>query len=806
MSFESLIYTDCLSTESVHGDSGFAFQAVSPGAGTDVQSKVLNNALYRIPAALSALGTPVEDYPPSFTYWRDESDYLLSVGRYMGKESGGRDGNQLTHALATSDSADILPAMPAQLYDAGVWLTEKAPSTRIDPVPAPLLVSERFKPLGLREMALEAPGARDFLAKVLTALEKVLQDPDCRFLVAADDAVTAARWIALGTLFFDREVALGFTFRIFTENPFQGSHRIMVFNPATVAKAVDITRLPGVHSGIDLRNFTTSPITPSDSALTYASWFLEGNAYDALDAIEFGRAWEPHVADSSVSAAIASSVVMGNREAGGFTSADVADLVCALARTEDGVEDYGDKLIALFDRAPDSAEAGRHHAAAFVALVEAGEHVLAEQLASTSARTAESDPDGFGPVWASALVGTASYGPWSTGATRESTLLAVRRARGKASSSSLVLLMGVDSALGLETEWEAYRDDADRLAAYWATDPSAGDRLDSWMYRDRLIDLVRDHLELQLAGPDGVASAAEIRSGKWGVLAEGMDDYNPRSRVSVALAASSVHRAQDPESKQRMLSEYASASAPENWSGFFPGRKYGEPGLLRAWVTMRPESVSDPRFAGMLHDAVTAPEVDPAVAGSILDAVRSSGIVAPPLDELCDDNARLQRLCSWLDTAPQGEFTAGVRQELATVSEQVLRIRCVPLFAALLRRNEFGAVLDVVESLPRDVAREVQPFIDGELVHGEAEDIEYFLYFWAEAERRGSPVESSIRKALVSWYIDADRGGHLEQFTARMRRDAQGILELIAKTARKERLSGVRAIKDVKNFFGRRKP
>ncbi|ODQ93417.1 hypothetical protein BFG51_04155 [Dietzia alimentaria] len=805
MSFESLIYTDCLSTESVHGDSGFAFQAVSPGAGTEIQNKVQNNVLYRVPGALRAVGTPVEDYPPSFAYWSDETDYLLAVGRYMGKESGGRDGNQLTHALATSSAADILPALPAQLYDAGVWLAEKAPSTRLDPIPAPLLVSERFMPVGLREMALEARDAHDFLATLLTALEKILRDPDSRLLIAADDAVTAARWIALGTLFFDREVALEFTFRIFTENPYKGSHRIMVFNPETVEKAVDIARLPDVHSGIDLRNFAASPMEISASARTYATWFLEGNAYDALDAIEFGRAWEPHVSDSSVSAAIASAAVMGNHDTEDFTTEDLAALVRGLARTEDGVEDYGDELIALFDRSPEDADAGVHHAATFAALADAGENVLAEQLASTSARRAEADPDGFGVVWASALAENEPFGHWSTGAARESTLLAVRRARGKASGESLGALMGVDSALGLETDWEAYRDDADRLAAYWATEPSTGDRLDSWLYRDRLVDLVRDHLEVQLAGADGAASAAEIRSGKWGVLEEGIEDYNPGSRVSVALAAATVHRAQDPEARERMLSEYAQASAPENWSGFFPGRKYGKPDLLRAWVTVRPESVSDARFAGLVHDAIASPEIDLSSAIAILGAARTSGTVAPPLDRFVDGDKRLRRLNSWIANAPDGEFTGDVQAELSAISEPVLRIRRRDLLYELLRRPEYDAILDVLASLPRGVAEGVGPFIESELAEARTQDIEYFLRLWDEADRRRSPVEPSIREALVDWYIDADRRGVLEQFKKRMRPDALELFDQIAKTARRERRSGKRAIKDVKNFFGRRK-
>lgn len=805
MSFESLIYTDCLSTESVHGNSGFAFQAVSPGAGTDVQNKVQNNALYRVPSALRAVGTPVEEYPLSFTYWRDESDFICSVGRYLGKESGGRDGNQLTHALTTKSEADILPALPAQLYDSGVWLTEKAPSTRLDPIPAPLLVSERFMPVGLREMALEARDPLEFLATVLTALEQVLRDPNSRFLIAADDAVTAARWIALGTLFFDREVALRFTFRIFTENPYQGEHRIMVFNPETVGKAVDIARLSDVHSGIDLRNFATSPVIPSASARMYATWFLEGNAYDALDAIEFGRAWEPHVSDASVSAAIASAAVMGNRDAESFATADLAALVCGLARAEDGVEDYGDELIALFDRTPDGADAGAHHAEAFTALAEAGEHMLAEQLAGTSARRVEADPDGFGVVWAVALEEKAPFGSWSTEASRESTLLAVRRARGKASVTSLVALMGVDAALGLETEWAAYRDDADRLAAYWASEPSAGDRVDSWLYRDRLIDLVRDHLELQLAGPGGVTYAAEIRSGKWGVLAESIDDYNPGSRVSVALASATVHGAQSPESRQRLLSEYARASAPENWSGFFPGRKYGEPGLLRAWVTVRPDSVGDPRFAGLVYDAITAPEFDLAIAKSILDSARASGTVARPLDQLVDGDTRLQRLSSQISNAPPGEFTRDVQTELEAVSEPVLRIRRHELLFVLLRRNEYGEVLDVLESFPREATQEVLTFINDDLAEAMTEDVEYYLALWDEADRRGSPVEPPIRNALVSWYIDADRSGVIKQITSTMRRDFREPFEVIAKNARKERLSGKRAIKDVKYFFDRRK-
>ncbi|MCX4090754.1 hypothetical protein [Nocardia sp. alder85J] len=646
MAFSSLLYTECRPDRSVHGREGMQFQAESPDATAEMEQAVVAHLLYRPSRTLMAADTPVDAHPLSFSYHRIRDQHYLAVGRYAGRDSRGREGNQLSHCLVTDDPGDIRPARPAQLFRSGAWLTEPSESVRLEPVAAPLHVAEAYQPAALHAMACAQPGIEGFLPKLLTAFEDAAGAQRKKIVVAATELEQAVRWIALGGLFLDPADVLSLSFRVFTETPLADDLSIAVFHPALTRSAPAIEALPPALSGIDLDSLRTSAITPSESALTYARWFLEYDAFDSLEAIELGRRWQPHLASPAAATRMAAIVCLGRAAGPDIEVAAVADALAAVSEHEpDDIDEYGEVLaesvLSIRPAATDDP-AALHRAA--LTLRRNRHHDAAEALTLALLEGARLFPDSYGVRWCEAARGLAAG---ATVRARWTSADAQRRARRllsetltTARDSSLAALFTIIPELGLGIDWESVRPAGERLAGYWAGHPDAVPDGARTAFYPALEALLWQELETRIRDRDEGVRAAML-SGRWDRLRERADRYRSPV-VATALAAAAVAAA--PQSRRpALLGEFLRTAPAPDWSLFFETGRAADPEMLGVWITGDPAAVDDRRFADLVAAAieqelfrgahrlldriVRLPGLPPALADIITEHVRAQDIL-----------------------------------------------------------------------------------------------------------------------------------------------------------------------------------
>lgn len=296
--FGCLYYTDCLPGQGLRGGAGFQFQAVSPGVGQAAMGVVQRAALYEPPVVWMREQRPVADYPPSLAHVFEDL-YVTARGIYLGVEANGvREGNQFTHAVATSDPEAYGQIRPAQLWDAPWWVEKPAPSTKCEPVTA----EPEMGPWGIdavREWVLGQPDAGDWLTAVHSAFDRV-HDPDRRrVLFVATDPAAVLGWIAAGTLLLPQTRALRVSFRVFVANPRQSNHDVLAVHPDWAGTSASPDR-DGEFVVFDLTTGRHTSVEPTESALHWVPRFLRAgpdDVYDVVDAIElatdFTRARQP---------------------------------------------------------------------------------------------------------------------------------------------------------------------------------------------------------------------------------------------------------------------------------------------------------------------------------------------------------------------------------------------------------------------------------------------------------------------------------------------------------------------------------
>ncbi|MGN2640540.1 hypothetical protein ACTD5D_31105 [Nocardia takedensis] len=606
MAFDSLLYTECRVETSVHGREGMQFQAESSGVSPEMEQAVVAHMLYRPGADLMAARAPVADYPLSFAYRRVRDLHYLAVGRYLGTDSRGREGNQLTHCLVTADAEDIRPMRPAQLFGADAWSSAAHTSTELAPVSAPLLVAEDYQPQALHAMAREHDGVEEFLPRLLTAFEQAVAAEPRKLLVAADDVRVAARWLALGSLFLDPRDALGLSFRIFTDSPLADDLAVAVFDPATTRSVGAITSLPSSLNGVDLRTSATSAITPSDSARTYARWFLEHDVFDALDAIEIGRRWEPHLGSAATTITAVSLACLGDRSRPPADPPLLAEVLATLAEREpDDLEDYGRTLAeALLSVRPGESDdpAPLHRAA--VVLRRHNHHDLAEMLTLALLEGARLDPDRYAVRWAHAVAATGSgRARWLDSESRSRAEQLLTETLAGARTGSLPALFTVVTAVNCGVGFPAVREAGQRLVEHWSAQPGAVADPRALAFFAELEPLLWQRLDARIAGRDEAARAA-VLAGDWDWLrADGTRARAMPPALESALTARIVHSA--PRGRRgALLADHLRRIAEPNWSLFFPATQRLDPELVLTWVAVRPRDLDDPGFERVVDEAV----------------------------------------------------------------------------------------------------------------------------------------------------------------------------------------------------------
>ncbi|MEV4346690.1 GTPase-associated protein 1-related protein [Actinoplanes sp. NPDC049596] len=307
--FDTYIYTNCRAGEGLESVAGFQFQAMSPEANLHAMPLIRNRLLYEAPVRWMSEQRPIADYPPSFAHVHDRF-YATGAGLYLGREpTGGREGNQLTHAIATDDPGAYGLVRPAQLFGAPFWTTVPAPAKQCPP----LEPGWQPGPFGAPE-AQQFVRAHDRGPALLTALLSHLRRGDRdprRVLFVARDAEAVLRWITAATLLVPHREALRIDFKVFAPNPAYAAHRILAVHPEWSGGPAGLDQEQGFVV-IDLERNGWTRLADDPDSRRWVDLFLSEDPYDIADAVEVAA--EATAADSGLRPAqtsFALAVVLG---------------------------------------------------------------------------------------------------------------------------------------------------------------------------------------------------------------------------------------------------------------------------------------------------------------------------------------------------------------------------------------------------------------------------------------------------------------------------------------------------------------
>ena len=349
--FDVAIFTDSTPEESLHGQGGFQFQSASPGITPTHEHAIMAAGLIHVVDPTWVRQPDPLTHPPSCHYRVIGDASYLSRGQSTGDTYTGRPGNQLTQTLVSSDGVDFVPYRPAQVFGAARWTIQKAGSKLLDAWATPLEIDGEFEVAELKRTLLTDSWAHRSFAAYLTMVEQSLGQPVKKLVIVGDDLGTVMKWIALGTLFLEPEVARSVTFSALVKDWLPANVNIVATDPV-FGTAPSIA--PGTPYNIfDLIKRDHSPIEASSSAVQQSEWFLNLDPDDALAAVSLARSWEPVVGPSA--ATYASQIVYLGGSADKVADRDTALEVLAQASASDISDDivmYADELLSAATGAP----------------------------------------------------------------------------------------------------------------------------------------------------------------------------------------------------------------------------------------------------------------------------------------------------------------------------------------------------------------------------------------------------------------------------------------------------------------------
>lgn len=592
MVFESAVYTDVTSDESVDRLDGFGFQAVSEGIDGADRAVVVSDLLH-VKSRSWPFDRDETEHPPTAVYLRGERGFYFSRGIATGKTNSGRDGNQLTQAVVTRDEDDIHPYRPAQICAAKNWKLEKESSLRSEKWFAPLEIDEAFENEALVTMLREDAWAAATLPTYLSMLHAALDSSSTKVIVIHDDLELVLKWFAVGTLLLPPEDALLLGCRAFATDPFRTTAQLVGVHPDLVTES-----LYGAHV-IDLTAHTASEVPITPEAARIAAWVNEHDAFDAIEAAALGGRWmkatDAEVGGNGVEMVLGLRTVEPGRdewEIGvslieGLGKAGLRDdLELYFDEFSDSIASYG---IRSADDATRAARAARYAADTDVT-------GLAEAVLVPSLEALAADPS-TASAWASELDAS---GGWRTLHLSEPDRIADLFAEvilGTA-ANALPQLLHLAAPLAEHLPPGRLNPAIGRAASYLLEDPRQVSRnITSWYAGERIIQHLRRTLLGELA--DHTLSharlARELGDGAWDAI---IDDDSPDSDArALAQWREAARIALKPADKRDQAIEDSLEKAdsdpslprlqPECWNiaiGSEEDPELEDPRLLALWV------------------------------------------------------------------------------------------------------------------------------------------------------------------------------------------------------------------------------
>jgi hypothetical protein len=795
MAFDVMIYTDCLPEASVHGGTGFQFQAESEAVTSADELFVQASMLHTVAVPLVRSGVPVTEHPQTCRYAQHQGRFYLSRGRYDGGVGDGRQGNQLTVCLVTSASADILPARPAQMFSSPSWSLEVSPTTTMVPWQTPQQIAPEFEVGALHEMVCADPWATSVLAAFLTMVEQAVAEPRRSLIIVHDNLSEAMRWVSLATLFLDPETAMKTSFAGFVENPAAAATNIVATCPSLLTSPLVAGNVPGKNV-FDVLNHQATSLTPSATAALHASWFVNGDAFSALDAIEVSRRWarlmDPVVASQAAGLACTPNPTLHTADVA-FAAAALEHL--ARAGAEDDLEAYGDALVDVVASVnPAQQQTMAPVADAISALQGAGEREL-----TASALLAALEWSAVQPrqawEWAQRLAvepaPTLNPVCWPNDGRRDHAAGLLETVISCTPVQRLGEVFAWANVLETGIGPDRITAQIDALASLWAQDVTLSHAASTWLHRELVRVQLGVHLAARLAHHEDLAALAEWHSGAWDWLLPSLGSVSG-GPLFPWMEGRRVMTA--PAGKQLDRLHLVAPSLPSRlWAAFFSPADLSPPAeLLAEWIATHP--APDDHFCAYLEKVLdgyltTSPELLPMV----LRAVPSTAVASygPEVTRLHSQLMRLDALLLEAYARASEPKNAALRD---AASAPAGLLACLPaaVTAAVCECRDVGGVAALFKVAPRGTARDVRDALWDSLLRGSTQGLSCGLRL-AVARGVPQPLSEAGFRAVDSFWREQKGTKRMKSMIQALPPDATADLEEFV--VLRERGSAVRGMK-----------
>jgi len=575
VAFDVAVYTDVVASEAVDGVDGFNFQAVSRGITGVDQQRIREKMLHRVIPAWS-LGHDELSHPSTCAYMVEDGRSYLARGKSTGTTNSGRPGNQLTQAIVSSEPDDFIPYRPAQLYGAVNWTLVKAPTQEAVEWVTPLEIRPEFEVAALEKMVVDDDWAASVLPYYLTMIDEAVSDTPRKIVLLHADLDVVMRWIALGTLFVEQEVARTLSFRALVEDPWRVDAALVGVSPD-----FDLGDLSAANV-LDLDRRVIPSVEASDAARVRAAWFIENGADDALNTMEVARRWDsvlgPGFANEAArvvgmpeegrdaSKAWRTSMVAIDHLAGAGLAEDLAlyaDEFCEAAvsfapTTEDEFRLAGRAIRRAHDLSVDEVATG----------------VLLPTLEALAAAPGEAS--GFGAE----LGGSVAPIEWGSADEDQAAGRFIGEILGGAPTESLPAVFAASWVIDVTVPDAALGPATSRLAELWLRDPSLGRAAwKRWLNGRAVLATVSGLLLSALRSGDNGAQTG-LLGGEWDFLGEHVDSVE----LAGWLKAGRLGRV--PAAERRSQIALAGHIPDEAWPVVLAGSKLPEHSeLWSSWIT-----------------------------------------------------------------------------------------------------------------------------------------------------------------------------------------------------------------------------
>ena len=487
--FDVALYTDTRANEAVDGIDGFNFQALSEGMTTQDRQVIRDYMLHRVVVGWNVDHDPLE-HPASFAYRAHAGRYYLSRGISTGVTNNGRPGNLLTEAIATSDPDDFGMMRPAQFLGARNWSLKKAPSQTLPRWAAPLEVTQDFETDALRDMVKNDAWAVAHFAEFLTMVEQVTDETPKRLVIVTADEALARKWIALGTLFIERERSLSLSIRGLVQDPMTTKADIVAASPAFGPQPDPSVPRAGVNV-IDLDRRLIAPLEASESALTQADWFLHEDSATALAAIDVARCWEGFLGrDLATRAAALASFPQNVGDHRNWLVAMQALRGLAIARRDDELMFYGGDLLDLAVtcavETPEDAELAGETVAALM-------NTESQDLAAGVFMSVLESVSGIPRAAEALLLALSSARPhgrltWEDDAAIAQASILLSQVAETSEDALLPVTLTVARSCGVPIAETGRPEIVARVARLWASSPDLTEQSATWEHREEIVE------------------------------------------------------------------------------------------------------------------------------------------------------------------------------------------------------------------------------------------------------------------------------------------------------------------------------